>query len=305
MSAITRSPSTTVQTSRSETDIFTVSNCEFVNNNIRSKRPRSELSPDSMKAQDIDIAEILSNQTILMQQLTQDFGDIKIQNAAIQQTNTKIEGAIKAMNANYEAMKQEITNLHKEKHEQLEYIQQLEHKIRDINFKSRPADLEIRNIPQVNSENCESLSKMVENIGQIVGCPIAQTRIRDIYRLPGQSRSSQSNAARPIIVEFMTVMAKNSFLKAARNHNNNATSKEMKLQTQELGLPGKPQPVYISEKTPGSCRKLFRVARDFVKENNYRFCWVKNGNIFLRKSEEEKQVLIKSEKCLQNLIEMK
>ncbi|KAI5630693.1 hypothetical protein NE865_16595 [Phthorimaea operculella] len=255
-----------------------------------------------MNPEENDIAKILANQTILMQQLTQDVAEIKIQNAAIQQTNANIEGAIKLINTNYEAMKHEINTLQKEKREQLEYIQQLEQKIRDVNFKSRPADIEIRNIPQVNGETCESLSKVVTSIGEVVGCPTAG--IRDIYRLPGQSRPGQSSVARPIIVEFLTVMSKNNFLTAARNYNNNATSKEMKLQTQLMGLPGKPQPVYISEKTPASCRKLFRAARDFAKENDYKFCWVKNGNIFLRKREEEKQVLIKSEKCLHNLIQM-
>ncbi|KAL4709594.1 hypothetical protein ACJJTC_007325 [Scirpophaga incertulas] len=52
---------------------------------------------------------------------------------------------------------------------------------------------------------------------------------------------------------------------------------------------------------PYTYKKLFYMSREFAKANNYDFCWVMNGNIFLRRTAAASQILVKSEKTLKDL----
>uniref|UniRef100_A0A2H1W117 SFRICE_025839 n=1 Tax=Spodoptera frugiperda TaxID=7108 RepID=A0A2H1W117_SPOFR len=74
-----------------------------------------------------------------------------------------------------------------------------------------------------------------------------------------------------------------------------------RLNTKCIGLPGDRRPVYVAEYLPATSRKLFYEAREFAKQKGYKFCWTANGNIFLRKTEGVKQVLVKSVETLRNL----
>lgn len=92
--------------------------------------------------------------------------------------------------------------------EQRSYIENLEKKLQDIQYKSRSSGIEIRNIPQVQSETNSSLVKTVCKIGEVVGVSIPETEFRDIYRLPG--KSAAPSTSRPLIAEFTSVQTKTS-----------------------------------------------------------------------------------------------
>ena len=151
------------------------------------------------------------------------------------------------------------------------------------------------NIPQVSDESSTSLIKTMCNIGTTVGVGIGESQLRDIYRLPGKSTTSSS--PRPIIAEFTSVQTKQTLLSAVRTYNK-GRGRDDKLNTAVIGMPGERRPVYISEHLPASTKKLFYQAREFAKNNTFKFCWISNGNVFLRKLEGEKQILVSSEKCL-------
>lgn len=302
---------------RSEPDITTaVAECEYVSTQRSSKRPRKNTSPQSISAgkgsqEPQDLREILADQTTLIAELSSDIKDIKTQNSKIQATNSEICKAnagivqsIDFLNKQFEDLKTEVDILRRERREQQTYIESLERKIVDLQHKSRSSAIELRNIPQVNNESCTSLLKTVCDVGTAIGVSIDEKELRDIYRLPVKSTSSSS--PRPIITEFSTVQTKQTFLTAVRNYNK-GKGKYDKLNTAVIGLSGDPQPVYISDHLPASTKKLFFQAREFANKNKFKFCWISNGNIFLRKIEGDKQILVNSEKCFslldsQNLI---
>ncbi|VVC86797.1 unnamed protein product [Leptidea sinapis] len=133
------------------------------------------------------------------------------------------------------------------------------------------------------------------NKNQAVGLPISPSDLRDVYRLPGKTSTT-----RPIIVDFSTVLRKQQLLSFVRKCNNQKLAND-KLNTKLIGLPGNQKPVYIEEKIPSRTKKLYLQAREFRKKNKYAFCWCSNGNIFLRKKEGDKQIIIRSEQCLVGL----
>lgn len=303
-----KTPITTLTQTQSEPDINSAMEIsDYVTS--RNKRPRPENSPRGQKdVQDTRITKLLEDQTTLMSKLVADISEIKSQNTKIQEsnaeikkTNTEIERSMSFLNQQFEDLKKEVEELKKERQEQRRYVESLEKKIIDLQYKSRSSGIEIRNIPQTDEETTTGLIKSVCNIGKLVGMPIPETGVRDIYRLPGKnSKDMAAPTTRPIIVEFATVQTKLNVLNAIRSYNNKK-NKENKLNTEQIGIPGKRQAVYVTEQLSSGSKKLFFLAREYAKNNNYTFCWVTNGNIFLRKQTGDKQILIKSEKCFQEL----
>ncbi|KAJ8704342.1 hypothetical protein PYW08_013066 [Mythimna loreyi] len=285
----------------------------------RHKRPRPEYSPRGQndiqdlfetwkRDQDNRITKILEDQTTLISKLVTDISEIKAQNIKIQEsnaeifkTNAEIERSMSFMNQKFEDLRKEVEELKKERQEQRGYIENLEKKVADLQYKSRSSGVEIRNIPETDSDTTNGLMKTVCNIGKLIGVPIPEAELRDVYRLPGKpTTGSAAPSLRPIIAEFTTVRTKQNVLSAIRSYNNKV-SKENKLNTELIGLPGKRRAVYVAEQLPPSSKRLFYLAREFAKKHSYTFCWVSNGNIFLRKQTGDKHFLINSEKCLQDL----
>ncbi|CAB3243449.1 unnamed protein product [Arctia plantaginis] len=241
-----------------------------------------------------------------MSKLVTELADIKKQNNQIQATNVEIRNSnadiVPSMcfiNKQFEELKREVEVLRKERKEQNIYIESLEKKIQDLQLKSRSSSTEIRNIPYHESESNDCLMKIVCSIGRTVGVPIIESDLRDLYRLPG--KSSNISSTRPIIAEFKEVLTKQKLLNAIRLYNKDKADPRDKLNTEHIGIQGKRLPVYVTEQLPPSHKKLFYQAREFAKSNEYKFCWTANGNIFLRKQENEKLIKITSEKCLLNI----
>ncbi|CAH0722431.1 unnamed protein product, partial [Brenthis ino] len=298
-------------------------------NTSRNKRPRHNNSPQTGQVsavnsgfnlrdlqdtlaewktdQDTCISKMLGEQTALITSLITEIKDIKTQNAQIKKSNTEICNSnaeivqsISFMNNKFEEMKKEIEELKKERQEQRIYIESLERKINDLQQKTRSSSVEIRNIPQNESETSSSLIQTVCSIGKVVGVHIPPSDFRDIYRLPGKPNNSAT--PRPIIAEFTTVQTKQKVISSVQSFNKTKKSRDDKMNTEIIGIAGKRQPVYITDKLSPSTKKLFFIAREFAKKNNFKFCWVSNGNIFLRKQVGEKQILVNNEKCLNDIL---
>ncbi|KAJ8734532.1 hypothetical protein PYW08_013782 [Mythimna loreyi] len=324
MAGVQRTPPKTAKTpnisqTQSEPDLnAAIEESEYVTN--RNKRPRTEHSPQGQQGvndslanwkrdQDARITKLLEDQTTFMSKLFTDISEIKSQNIKIQESNAEIrktngdiERSISFINQQFEDLKREVEDLKKERQEQRKYVECLEKKIIDLQMKSRSSAIEIRNIPQSDMETTAALIKTVCSIGNVVGKPIPETEIRDVYRLPGKStKDTAASTPRPIIAEFTKVQTKQDILSAVRSYNNKK-SKENKINSELIGIPGNRRPVYIAEQLSSSSKKLFYLAREFAIKHNFMFCWVSNGNIFLRKQTGDKQIIINSEKCLQNII---
>ncbi|KAF9422338.1 hypothetical protein HW555_001928 [Spodoptera exigua] len=311
---------TCLSQAKSESDIANVVAIDHVNinRNKRARRADSPQEPTSLSSHDLQtlladakddhqdspIAKVLTTQTALMAKLAADISVIKTQNTQIQSANSDIkktnEEIVKSMsfiNHQFEELKKEVEDLRRERREQSEYIVSLEKKIQDLQHKSRSSGIEIRNIPQASNESSTALTKTLCVLGDAVGVSVKDSDLRDVYRLPGKS-SSPTSTTRPIIAEFSSVMMKDTLISAVRTFNK-SREKQDKLNTGLLGISGTKHPVYVTEQLPGNTKKLYYLSREFAKSNNFKFCWVSNGNIFLRKHEGDKQLLIRSENCLQ------
>lgn len=92
---------------------------------------------------------------------------------------------------------------------------------------------------------------------------------------------------------FENRQQKESFLKA---------NKKERITTKDLGFDDKQfiEPIYIDQDLTKRKQDLHKKARLFKKEKQYKFLWVKDGNIYLRKNEESKPLMISHEDDLKN-----
>ncbi|KAJ8714230.1 hypothetical protein PYW08_007850 [Mythimna loreyi] len=245
---------------------------------------------------DAKFSDMWSKQNSLIAKLSTEILELKTQTSKINESNNEIVTSTAFINKQYEEIGSALDWLQKERLEQRKCLEKLERKVQDLQLKSRSSSIEVRNVPLKNNENSEDLTKTVTKIGEVVGISISAADLRDIYRLPGKDGST-----RPIIVEFQTVQMKSNTLSAVREFNNKKKTVEEKLNTESINIQGKRQPVYVADYLPVSSKRLFHAAREFAKQEKFKYCWTSNGNIFLRKEHGDKQILISSDQCLLDL----
>ncbi|KAJ8704225.1 hypothetical protein PYW08_012949 [Mythimna loreyi] len=247
------------------------------------------------KEQEEHLAKLSHEQNTRFSKLVSDIAELKLQNVAIQKSNAEIEKSITFVTEQYDDMFRKIEVLQKESQQQKDHIIDLEMKIRDIQQLTRSSCIEIRNVPAVENESAADLTAIISKVGAAVDLTLCNSELRITYRLRGKP-----GTVRPIIAEFINVQIKNKLITSVRNFNKTHLN-EGRLNTKCIGMPGDRRPVFVAEYLPISSRKLFYEAREFAKQKEFKFCWTVNGNIFLRKTEGAKPVLVRSEQTLRNL----
>lgn len=289
---------------------------ENVNTNPRNKGHRSESSPVneflSFKQefkQEIEemltswnvahnntITHIMEQQNTLLNKLIAEVSELKLQNIGIQKSFLEIEKSMSFISSQYEDITKKVDNWENERTQLTECIKTLDNKIKDLQQSSRSACVEVRNVPAKEKESYDDLVAIVTKIGSTIGKQLTPLDMRDVRRIPGKPGTTK-----PIVAEFTRVHTKQSFIDASKIYNKKRSNPD-KLNTELIGIPGDRKPVYISEYLTLQTKKLLFTSREFAKANLYDFCWTSNGNIYLRKTPGAKQVLVKSEQTLKDLL---
>lgn len=150
-------------------------------------------------------------------------------------------------------------------------LSEAEQKIEDMEQYSRLNALEIHGIPEDRNED---VIEVVKNVGKALDMNIDASMIDACHRL-GTKRGADG---RPpgIIVKFVRRLDKDELLRRRRVKST--------LSTRHMNL-AMDQPVYINESLSPARRRLFAEARQFKRQNDFKFLWVRGGKIFLRRDE--------------------
>lgn len=300
MPKLTRSPNSgNFQQTLSDSDVSkinpTVSTPVFLSQRHKRQREPSEEDFSSFKK---EIKAMLDDwkdsQTSLMNKLISEIADIKTQNSEIKLTNEDIQRSMTFLNDQYENFKVKVESLEKERKQHLTQIASLESKIEDMERNSKSSTIEIRNvlIPK-ERETKDDLCNIVQKTCQALKVNVQQSTIRDVYRIKNKSGKGT------IIAEFTSVLLKNEVIQGVKLHNKEHS--QQRLTSADIGLPGLITPVYVSEALTNKGRRLFFLARDIAKTQEYKFCWTRNGIIYLRKSVNAPHIEIKEESQLMSL----
>lgn len=171
----------------------------------------------------------------------------------------------------------------------------LSHRLQQLDQLSRTNNLEIQCVPEHKNEN---LYNTLQQLSKVVECPLSDTDIQYCSRIA----KFNTNSLRPrsILVKFSSRRMRDTLLAGVIKFNrNNPTDK---LNTTHLGYGGdKKGAVFVSEHLAPETKSLHAAARQRARELNYRFTWVRDGKVFVRKTESSSYILIKDLQVLEKL----
>lgn len=159
----------------------------------------------------------------------------------------------------------------------------------NLNQYMRRNNIEISGVPETKGEN---VIEIVQNIGETVGVNISPTVIDTCHRVPNHSGGLKPKS---IIVKFSSRLAKQNLLSAAK-------MKRQALNTSSLGLKNmNAKPFYLTDHlTPQNKMLLFKV-KSYCRENGFKYVWVNDCKILVRKSDTDRIHHITDEASLAKL----
>lgn len=185
---------------------------------------------------------------------------------------------------------QEIKEL-KKKNEELEIervalrseVSALKTEVLDLQQYSRRKNLEISGVPESENEDLPKLLCALFESDQIT------EKIRVAHRIP----NSKKDKHKSIIVQFDTKANRNMYLSSYKKTNKLAS---------DLSKNFNQTPIYVNEHLAPALKHLLYLAKTFKRENNFKYCWIKDGKLFLKQNEDARAFRIRSENDLKNLM---
>ena len=178
----------------------------------------------------------------------------------------------------YEAKLAEASTKHDELAAELEVYKT---KYDETEQANRQCNIEIHNVPESKTEN---VLNIVSNLSAALNVPIPTEQVRSAHRVRARAHTDRP---RNIVVQLGTRRLRDDIISAARVRRG--------LTTESLQIAGASQKVYVNEHLTLRNKILYAKVRKAQSENNYEFVWVKNGNIFARKTTGAKYLLLKNE----------
>lgn len=190
-----------------------------------------------------------------------------------------------------------INNLQKENSVLHDNVRDLNYRLSQMEQQSRASNIEIQCVPENKNEN---ITNIVKKISGVIESNIKEENIVSCTRIAKYNRSS----ARPrsIIVQFDSVQIRDQFLNSTSKFNK--ANPDNKLNTSQLGLSGvkDKSPIFIVEHLSPANKALHAAARLQAKEKNFKYVWVRNGRVYMRKNDTSEHVFIKDMDTLNKLV---
>lgn len=194
--------------------------------------------------------------------------------------NTK---ALKEQKEQNERLCELIESLSSENKELKRKVRVLEDRLESMEQYSRSNCVEIQGIPVTPGEDVLSV---VKEVGKALDFPISDSMV-DVCHGLGVRQSG--NRPSGIIVKFVRRIDKEEFLQRRRV--------KRTLSTRHIGR-SDDRPIYVNESLTPARRALHALARKYQRERGFKFLWVRNGKIFLRKEEKAPVKVITREEDL-------
>ncbi|XP_050665167.1 uncharacterized protein LOC126965571 [Leptidea sinapis] len=161
----------------------------------------------------------------------------------------------------------------------------------------RESNVEINGLPEHRSEN---LSTTLISLAEAVGCSIGDADIQHVTRVAKLDK--ESTRPRAVIAKLRSARQRDTLLAAVTKFNKNKKAHE-KLNSGHFGVSGSAPlaPIYVSEHLTPANKSLHAAARTTAKVSGYKYVWVRNGRIYMRKDESCSCILIRSHDTLKSI----
>ncbi|XP_045506862.1 uncharacterized protein LOC123703036 [Colias croceus] len=164
-------------------------------------------------------------------------------------------------------------------------------------------EVEIIGIPEAPNENPAHTFRVIT---QKLGFPIEEsdldftTRVgpaRKYSQNKGPTENNSSQSSRPLVVRFLSRNKRDEFLKTGKMKQRSINALDLGLATELKNIE-----LYFNERLTQENRYLFRTARQQSKVCGYKYCWTKNGVVYIRKQEGNSAIPIKKQEDLHQIL---
>ncbi|XP_050684069.1 uncharacterized protein LOC126978977 [Leptidea sinapis] len=150
-------------------------------------------------------------------------------------------------------------------------------------------NLEIVGLPEKSNE---SLPDIIRKNALHAGVALTSEQIEFIHRV--QPRQHISGRPKPLVVKLSNRDLKDHILSGLR--------RKRGIQTSDIGISGSSQKFFVNEHLTPVNKNIFNEAKKLALEKGYKFIWIRNCNIFLRRSEQQPVISINSMKDLAKIV---
>lgn len=200
---------------------------------------------------------------------------------------------IEKLSSKNESLEKELVDLKSTLNKVLQENKMLKSKVDDLSLEvielqqySRRCNIEVSDIPEASDENIENLTNtLLKSLNVDETCKVITA-----HRVPVRNPKK----IKPIIIQLQSKTARDICIK---------TAKAKKLLASDINPTFTKTPIYVSEHLCPAMKSLFFQVRKFKKEQDYKYCWVRDSKIFLRKSDESKAIKIQKSSDLINVSE--
>lgn len=145
-------------------------------------------------------------------------------------------------------------------------------------------EIEVIDVPEIANESVYHIAVIT---AKKMGVDLSENDIDEAYRA-GPRRISTDKAekpARPLVIRLLRKKKRDELIKAAKMRRNISSSDI---------VPGTTKKIYVNERLTTNNRRLFRETRLRSRQYKFRFCWIKDGRIYVRKEENKPAIAIRS-----------
>lgn len=235
----------------------------------------SEKAPTTVKELAKALADLTSRIDVKYDEMKRDLVSlIKTELDPVKQAMNFINESFEAFRAEMQTLKGEIAKVKDDNREMKNNNLRLAKELGDIRKEltdmqqySRKTNLEIKGIPFARDEDLTSTMKAISTC---IGSEIAESDIEVIHRVPSKDKEKPN-----IIVKFHSRKVRDRVLRAA---------KKQRLNTSTLGFKDS-SPVFVNEHLCPANKVLLAKSLNAKREKNWKFAWVSDGKVLMRKTE--------------------
>lgn len=189
---------------------------------------------------------------------------------------------------------EKIKNLTKENVNLNKTLESLSTRLILLEQHSRENNLEINGIPENKSEN---LYSVMNQLGATISLPIQESDIVACTRV--RKLDDSSKRPRTVVVKLRNTRVRDSIIAAVSKFNKNKSSD--RLNSSHLGYSVAKSYIYVSEHLSPHFKALHARTRTVAKEKGFRYVWIRNGRIFIRRNDQSPAKQVKCYETLNNL----
>lgn len=171
---------------------------------------------------------------------------------------------------------------------------ELRQRVNALEQHSRLSNLEIQGVPETSNENAAAI---VQKIGTAIGLELSPADVDVAHRVQSQLTTAIAGARRPrnIIVRFLSRQIRNKFLAASK------VAKKRAPAAPGFEVPGVSEKIFVNEHLSPENKRLLKLTRDAARSKGFKYHWVSQGTIFVRRNDKSRAVPIKSTSDLDKL----